>query len=93
MAFLRGISTPHGNEVCQRALEVCGFDVHYAAQARLSLPALLVFDEWREEEAESAPASRPFAASGSSGSHGYIHVPAFRGRSGRPQGGALINHG
>jgi DNA-binding winged helix-turn-helix (wHTH) protein/tetratricopeptide (TPR) repeat protein len=75
-----------GNEVCQRALEVCARldDPLMTAQARLTLSSLrLLFDEWREEEAE-VWANAVHSIRGSSGSriihHGlHIHVPAFQG--------------
>jgi tetratricopeptide (TPR) repeat protein len=89
-----------GNEVCQRALEVCSGldDALMTAQARLTLSSLrLLFDEWREEEAEVY--SRAIQTlRGARGlriiHHGlHIHVPVFQGKyqDAHGEADALIN--
>jgi tetratricopeptide (TPR) repeat protein len=80
------LDAARGNDVCQRALEVCASldDPGMTAQARVTLSSLrLLFDEWREEEAEvCANAIQTIRGAGGSSiiHHGlHIHVPAFQG--------------
>jgi DNA-binding winged helix-turn-helix (wHTH) protein/tetratricopeptide (TPR) repeat protein len=80
------LDAARGNEVCQRALEVCASldDPLMTAQARLTLSSLrLLFDEWGEEEAEvcvNAIQSIRRSSGSSVIHHGlHIHVPAFQG--------------
>jgi DNA-binding winged helix-turn-helix (wHTH) protein/tetratricopeptide (TPR) repeat protein len=94
------LDAARGNEVCQRALEVCASldDARMTAQARLTLSSLrLLFDEWREEEA-GVCTNAIQTIHGTSGSsiihHGlHIHVPAFQGnyRDAHREADALIN--
>ncbi|MGH9632873.1 MAG: hypothetical protein ACRD7E_31600, partial [Bryobacteraceae bacterium] len=94
------LDAARGNEVCQRALEVCASldDPLMTAQARLTLSSLrLLFDEWREEEA-GVCTNAIQTIRGTSGSsiihHGlHIHVPAFQGnyRDAHREADALIN--
>ena len=89
-----------GNEVCQRALEVCSDlgDALMTAQARLTLSSLrLLFDEWREEETEvygKAIQTLRGASSLRIIHHGlHIHVPVFQGKyqDAHGEADALIN--
>ena len=80
------LDATRGSEVSQQALELCASldDPMMAAQMRLTLYGLrLLFDEWREEEAEvCAQAIQTIRSiSGSSIVHHvlYMHVQAFQG--------------